>query len=199
MPDYDIRIVTTGNVLDYGSDPWIVEQLKNENGIGCSQWARLFWLQQLGGIYVDMDQEAVKRWDPLLEDRFFAAHLGGEPSPGFFAGCHGKEEFIGNGMMGSVPGHLFLQEQLWYLSHLDVKDKQFGNESGPRMITNLLRKRGWVGGDCYHRFPGNIVIYPHTVFYPYFWKEKFTPECIKPDTLAVHHWASSWDQHGEEH
>ena len=30
------------------------------------------------------------------------------------------------------------------------------------------------------------------VFHPYNWNQSFTPDCLQPDTLAVHHWASAW-------
>lgn len=29
-------------------------------------------------------------------------------------------------------------------------------------------------------------------FYPYHYTEKYYPECIKPNTYCVHHWAGSW-------
>ena len=186
MPDYDIRIVSEANILDYGQDDWIVEQLRRGNGIGASQWARVFWLYQLGGVYVDMDQEAVQRFDSLLtQDAFFCGHLR-------------KEPFIGNGIIGAPAGHPILMEQVRYLCGLDVADPQFGNESGPRMLTKILHKSGWKGGDQLATVgsgPDIVTVYPHQVFYPYSWKEPFSLACIRPETIAVHHWASSWDQH----
>lgn len=184
MPDWDIRIVSTGNILDYGGDYWILEQLKTKHGIGASQWARLWWLYTLGGVYVDMDQEAVKRFDPLLDGTFFCGHFGP------------LDPFVGNGIIGAPAGHPFLKEQLEYLCDLDVKDPQFGNESGPRMVTRLLSQYGWDGKNEHtYLEQANITVYPDTVFYPYHWTERYTPRCIRPETVAVHHWASSWDQH----
>jgi hypothetical protein len=179
MPDYDIRIVSTANILDYGSDDWITEQLRTSNGIGASQWSRLFWLYRLGGVYVDMDVEAVRRFDSLLSDRFFCGHEGGD-------------DYVNNAVIGAPAGHPFLLEQLEYLKRLDVADPQFGNESGPRMLTNLLRKKGLVVNRS--GVLDEIEVYPSSVFYPYFWNEKLTPQRIQPDTIAIHHWASSWDQ-----
>ncbi len=183
MPDYDIRIVSEANILDYGSDGWIREQLRVGNGIGASQWARLHWLHAIGGIYVDMDVEAVQRFDGLLDDTFFVAH-------------EGADNYANNAVMGAPAGHPFLARQLETLRHLDVTDPQFGNNSGPRMVTRLLREAGWQNRDTLAVLPDQaITVYPHTLCYPYFWRERFTPSCIKADTVAVHLWASSWDQH----
>lgn len=180
MPDYDIRIVSIGNIFDYGSDPWAEAQLRAMNGIGLSQWVKVWWLEKIGGVSLDMDQEAVTRFDRLLDGTYFTGHFGSEP-------------YVGNGITGAPQGHPFLREQIAYLPTLDTSDPQFGNESGPRMVTRLLKDKGWHGRDEYCRMEG-ITVYPHQTFYPYHWRERFHPKCIKPDTVAMHHWASSWDQ-----
>jgi Glycosyltransferase like family 2 len=180
MPDYDIRIVSIGNLFEYGSEPWAEAQLRAMNGIGLSQWVKLFWTYQIGGVSLDMDQEALARFDGLLDATYFTGHFGAEP-------------FVGNGITGAPKGHPFLLEQLAHLGTLDVTDPQFGNESGPRLVTKLLKARGWDGTDRHQRM-GDITIYPHQTFYPYHWREQFTPACVTPETVAVHHWASSWDQ-----
>ncbi len=186
MPDYDIRIVSEANSLDYGQDDWIVEQLRTRNLIGASQWARLKWPFELGGVYVDMDVEAVQRFDGLLDDTFFVAHEGGD-------------QYANNAVMGSPAGHPFLTTQLEMLRTLDVSDPQFGNNSGPRMVTRLLKASGWHGrNERAVLVKDAITVYPHTLCYPYFWRERFTPTCLKPDTVAVHHWSSSWDQHNPQ-
>jgi mannosyltransferase OCH1-like enzyme len=186
MPDYDIRIVSFANILDYGCDPWVGRRLAEGNFIGASQWARVWWLLKLGGVYVDMDVEAVQRFDELRAHRFFVGHEGGD-------------EIINNAIMGSEPGHPFLQEMLEYLHQFTtpkaLRDPQFGNETGPRMITKLAMARRWNRRDEYQMLSEGVAVYPSPVFYPYFWKGKgFTPDCVTSDTIAIHHWASSWCQ-----
>ena len=179
MPDYDIRIISSGNVFDYGSDPWAEQQRSADNLIGLSDWARLQWLRALGGIYVDMDVEAVARFDSLLDGTFFAGMFGADP-------------FVGTGVLGCPAGHPFVTDLLGAMSRLNM-GAYVGNDSGPRLITRLLNERGWRGQ------PGSVgpslTVHQPSAFYPYYWNERFTSARVTPETLAVHHWASSWDQH----
>lgn len=169
MPDYEIRIISMENVFYHGSSPWACQQMKNGNLIGVSDWARLWWLYVLGGVYVDMDLEALQRFDHLLLDDLFVGHFGLEP-------------FVGNGVIGARPSHPLLSDLLDRMEHLDML-QYTGNDSGPRLLTNAL-----------YQSRGAERIYPREVFYPYHWSEQYSPDCIKPETVAVHHWASSWDQ-----
>lgn len=171
MPDYEIIVVERRD-LEVSDDPWLHKQLEDGRFIGASQWARLHWLFHRGGIYVDMDVEALKRFEPLRHDTVFFGIQ--------------KDGFVNNAIMGSVPGHPFFEEQLAYIKTCDPNDPQFGNETGPRMVTKLLQK---------HPRP-DVHIYPPEVFYPYHWNERMTPSCVTPNTLAVHHWAGSWCQNG---
>ena len=172
MPDYRITVIRRDDLLPR-SDPWLHARMAEGNFIGASQWARLQYLYEVGGIYVDMDVEAVKSFDSLLNQQTFFGIQ--------------KDNFINNAIMGSVPGHPFFEKQMAYIKTCNPQDPQFGNETGPRMVTRLLREYS----DS-ERAQYGIAIYPSEVFYPYHWTEKFTPACIRPETLAVHHWASSW-------
>lgn len=184
MPDYDIQIVSFGNILAHGSDLWIERMLSTGNFIGASQWARVHWLNVLGGIYVDMDVEAVQRFDGLLDRSYVIGHEGGDP-------------IANNAIMASVPGHPFLKMQMDYLhgftTSAQLNDPQFGNETGPRMTTKLLRERyQWDAKDRIQLLADNLVVYPSPVFYPYFWTGTFDRSCVTPETVSIHHWASSW-------
>ena len=39
---------------------------------------------------------------------------------------------------------------------------------------------------------GEIVIFPKEYFYPYGFHEKYTDDCIKPETYGIHWWNDSW-------
>lgn len=171
MPDWEIIIVRHSDLITR-DDEWLQIQLREERWIGASQWARLQWLYEHGGIYVDMDVEAIRSFEDL---RHHSAFFGAQ-----------KDGFVNNAVMGSVPRHPFFAEQMDYIKTCDPLDPQFGNETGPRMVTKLLQQRQ-------HR---TVMIYPPAVFYPYHWDEPFSPNCIKPETVAVHHWAGSWCQNG---
>jgi mannosyltransferase OCH1-like enzyme len=171
MPNYEIIIIRHRDVITR-DDEWLQTQLREERWIGASQWARLQWLYEQGGFYVDMDVEAIRSFDDL---RHHAAFFGVQ-----------KDGFVNNAVMGAVAGHPFFAEQMAYIKTCDTKDPQFGNETGPRMVTKLLQQHP----------RRNVMVYPPAVFYPYHWNERFTPACVVPETIAVHHWAASWCQDG---
>lgn len=185
MPDYALDVVTLGNLYDLGRDPWVEARVAEGNFIGASQWARLRWLQEKGGIYVDMDVEAVQRFDALL------GHPLGDVS--LFLGHMGAAPFANNAVMGSVPGHAFLEMQMRHLLHqCDPADPEFGNASGPFMVTHLLQLLGWQERDANAVVAGTIAVHDSKTFHPYGWREAYTPACHAPHTVAVHHWGESW-------
>lgn len=183
MPDYDIQIVSLANITDLGGDPWIEARLEEGNFIGASQWARCHWLHEIGGIYLDMDVQAVRRFDDLRENKFFCGHEGGD-------------SFANNAVMGSESGNWFVRQQLDYVkgfvSKAQLDDPQFGNETGPRMLTTLLMSHGWKRDQDATQIVKDLTVYHSRYFYPYFWTQQFDTSCIERDTYAVHRWASSW-------
>lgn len=181
MPDYEIVVVTSANILRLGGDDWIRTQLADGNFIGAYQWVILEWMHRLGGIFLDMDVEAVKPFDELLGEKFFAGHEGGD-------------DYANNAITGAEANHPMLVEQMRRLKRLDTSHPEFGNNSGPRLLTEMLAERGWHRRNETWR-SDDLTVFKSDVLYPYFWRDRFTPECVTPDTVAIHHWASSWDQH----
>lgn len=186
MPDYDIRIVTLGNLFEFEHDPWIEARVAEGNWIGASQWARLSYLKHLGGIFFDADVEAIRRFDPLLPDHgvFHVGHLGN------------GQTFANNAIMVCRPQHPFLDVLMQGIQRQDPRNPEFGNLTGPFLLSSILRAAGWdgqdrnalvtVGGD-------EIAVHRSAVFHPYNWNQHFDRAVhVQPDTLAVHHWASSW-------
>ncbi len=168
MPSWDIRIVTADNLFYMGEDAWCRARMAEGNFIGASTWARYVWLQKLGGVYVDMDVEAIQAFDSLLRERFVVGRQ--------------KDKFLNAAIIGAEAQHPFLDLLLAGMKRCDPANLQFGNECGPRLLTKLLKKKP----------RRDVTIKPPAVFYPYHWDEPFNPACVTPDTVAVHHWASVW-------
>lgn len=175
MPDYEIKILNLETVV---KDDYMKARLADKNYLMAGHWARLTELLTNGGIYVDIDIEAVKRWDDLLENDFFLGH-------------EGKDNHANNAIMGSVAGSPFVKEMLEYTRTFPLSHPEHPNETGPRMVTKLLKAMGWDGIDK-DKMLGFVKIYNSKRFYPYFWDEKFTPECVTPETYAIHRWCGSW-------
>jgi mannosyltransferase OCH1-like enzyme len=190
MPDYQITVVTYGDLRDK-SDPWLQDRLKEGNFIGGSQWARLAYLYEFGGIFCDADVMAVQRFDSLLETPFTVGHLGN------------GQRFANNAVMACEAGHPWLHEQMSAIHKANPQHPDFGNHTGPFMLSELLYKRGWSGEDREEIVElgknwGPVAVRRSAVFYPYNWNQRYSPECHQPDTLAVHHWASSWKAEADQ-
>jgi hypothetical protein len=184
MPDYEIVVVTLGNLFKAAApDDWVTACIRSGRFIGASQWARLQFLNRYGGIFLDADVEAVQRFDSLLHTGYTLGHLGN------------GQQFANNAIMATCAEHPFLAEQFDYLTTQTdpLKDgPDFGNASGPFMVSNLLRQKGWDGADKDTEVHG-ITVRRSAVFHPYNWNQSYDPALhLQPDTLAVHHWASSW-------
>ena len=179
MPDYEVVVVTLGNLFAHGEDQWCADRVREGNFIGCSQWARLRFLQARGGVFLDSDVEAVQRFDSLLSGGCTVGHLGN------------GQRLANNCVMAAPAGHPFLSEQLAHIRGCDPRHPDFGNNTGPFMMTQLLARRGWDGEDRDAQ-AGEVTVRRSAVFHPYSWNVGFTPECVQPDTIAIHHWASSW-------
>ncbi len=167
MPLWEIRVVTAENLFELGYDAWCHARMDEGNFIGASTWVRYYWLQQLGGVYVDMDVEAIQSFDPLIHQSFVVGRQ--------------KDKKINTAVIGAEVGHPLLRQLLTGMKRCDPKNPQFGNECGPRLMTRMLKI-----------VPKNVVVSPPEVFYPFHWNEELTPDCLTPSTLAVHHWASTW-------
>jgi mannosyltransferase OCH1-like enzyme len=190
MPDYQYTIITYGDLVDK-QDPWLRARLAEGNFIGASQWARLAYLYEYGGIFLDADVQAIKRFDELLETPFTLGHLGN------------GQRFANNAVMACHREHPWIHEHMAGIKRADPRHPDFGNHTGPFMVTELLKKRGWSTEDRDEiveigREEGSVSVRRSAVFHPYSWNESFGPEVIKHDTIAVHHWASSWKPEAEQ-
>ena len=159
-----------------------------KNAIGAKNWAkvsdyvRLWALREFGGIYLDADVELLKPLDDLL---WFACFCGFQsPDP---------VRMLNSAVIGSEQGH-----GLPTILCSILKNKYTGLErddsTGPGIITEYLSPF-LIGADINSRrgsFEVNCMVLAKNEFYPYAWNEKFTPDCIKPETIGVHHWDLSW-------
>ena len=183
LPDYSVTIITRENLFDHGESVMVRDWYAR--GYFTMNWATPFWLQQQGGIYLDMDVEIMQRFDWLHDEQCF---LGRE-----------TDGFANAAMVGAVAGHPFLAELLHRLPGCDIEEQ---NEGGPRLYTRVLRDFGWSGANVTERVSvrgSSVLVLKDDVMYPFLWNEPFETRQSKitPDTVAVHHWASSWNQTAE--
>lgn len=174
MPDYEIIEITLDNCPH---NKWVDEALNNKKYILAGHYARCQKLYETGGIYFDIDIEAIKRFDDLLDNDFF---IGVE-----------RKDVVNNAAFGSCKGNPILQQCMTYMENMPINSPNIELETGPRMFSNIIKGMGWDGNNINTKI-NNIQIYNNKYFYPYSYLEKYYPACRTEDTHAIHHWGYTW-------
>lgn len=160
--------------------PYMQTAFKNKKWANLSNFTRLWVLQNHGGIYLDTDIEVLKTFDPLLTNNCF---LGFEDVHVTWDGC------VNNAVIGAVPHHPFITE----LKDRLIKDfdgLEAAHFSSPHLTTRLLKEKGL--SEYKEQYIEDVHVFPIEFFYPYSWHQKFTPQCVKPNTFCIHHFEKSW-------
>ena len=144
-----------------------------------SDYARLWVLQNYGGIYLDTDVEVLKPLDMFLTHECF---FGFESDNGVAPGL----------IMGSRPGHPILKELMKY-----YEKNSFINEYGTfntyttvQNCTDVLVRHGLTLDSTRRQTIDGIVVYEKTVFCPDA-KMRSTGNYLA-STYTAHHYAASW-------
>ncbi len=174
MPDYAIHQITLQNVK---RGPFVNKAIELKNYALAGHYARVQELYDNGGIYFDIDVEAVKRFDPLLNQKLV---LGAETA-----------WTINNAVIVAEKGHSYLKECMDYMDNIPFDIKKIELETGPIMFTKLMKDRNWTPGAT--GVFKDIVIMAPKFFYPYCWNEFYTPGCVTSNTYSIHHWSNSWN------
>jgi mannosyltransferase OCH1-like enzyme len=124
-------------------------------------------LRQLGGVIVDMDMEAIRPIDPLLE--------------GVVAfGIRGKR--IPTSVLGAVPHHPFFEQVVERLRETVDNRSPSSDQAGPALLERVADE--YDGGDLTF-FPSRAFFSPFTIEPP------IRPDAF-PEIYAVHHHFESW-------
>ena len=179
MPDYQVKEICLANIT---RSPFVEEAIRRGKYSVAGHYGRCQRLYETGGIYFDIDVEAVRRFDDILDVQFFV-------------GCE-TDTRVNNAVIGSKPGHEFIKMALDFMDAFDFDNPgKFGIEieTGPEMFTSIAKYYGWQEKDLF-QWLANIgaAVFDSSVFYPYYFDEKYYPGCVNMTTYAVHHWAKTW-------
>ena len=83
--------------FDINSSTWVKESFENKKYAFAADYIRLFAVYNYGGIYLDMDVEVLKKFDPLLEEEYMFAYES-QNNKWIEAGCFGAVKH--NGFIG---------------------------------------------------------------------------------------------------
>jgi len=170
------------NESNIPNSKYLINAIKNKKWSNVSNYIRLYALITEGGIYLDTDIELIKEFDSeLINSDLF---LGFE-----------SNYWCNSAVLGATKGNSFLIEALIEYELL-FDGVEESNLSGPRFITNYLRKYDkLIYSDNIQTIKildSTVKILPKRYFYPYNYNEHFLPSCIKTDTVCVHHWTKLW-------
>jgi len=145
-----------------------------------SDVARYEILHKFGGVYVDCDVEPLKPFEPLIDARGFA-------------GWEQQKQFVGNTVMGSVPGNPF------FLAVTDaIVDSTKANSgraatwmTGPRVVTSVYNS--WQN-------KSDLIVHNQGHFFPYSYLDLRKPGEPSardyPNAYSVHHWGHQRELRG---
>lgn len=146
-------------------------------------------LYRFGGLYVDTDFECLQPFDELHHRCDF--YVGAYPDAG------GGSCYVFNGLIGSAPEHPILKRCIKGIRSNNCKKLNRPDDimkrTGPMHLTQCLRAALKAGDEI-----GRCVPFPPVYFYP--WpgvlrhdkSRQFIEMFIRPESLAIHHWAVSW-------
>lgn len=152
---------------------------------------RYFWMYHFGGLYVDLDFEALKSIEPLLLNQ--KTVIGLEPEDHLkrpFLQKYGFKHILCNALMASVPKAPFWEFMvLQLIKHHKEEDPLAA--TGPFCLTQ--------GYDSF-KDKSSISLIPSELLYPIYEGASFnhlknkseTNSPISNEAYGIHHWAGSW-------
>lgn len=182
-PDWEYKLWTDDDIEEFGLECIDVYKASKNYGMK-SDILRCEVLKRYGGVYVDTDFGAIQRLDPFIY------------ANDFFAGMPDQKS-ICNAIIASAPNHPVINAMLDSIKTLKNPGKDIFSETGPILLTKKVMK--YLKETPKHR----MCIYPCSFFFPLpsrmhkdFWNGKVTPGqlngLIKPESYAIHYWATSW-------
>jgi hypothetical protein len=147
--------------------------------------ARLQILHKYGGIYLDVDIQVIKPFDPLLSHKCF---VGLE-----------NDSYVGNAVIGAEPENGFIEAALDAIRHDKVGVEKMDPSYGPVVLTDiLLQKRRTVATNGVAKFPGDdVFVAPKQYFHPLDWdlpqsERNNLKNYLTPETICIHLFDHSW-------
>lgn len=167
LPGYEF-VLWNFDRFDKQSSEWVSEAFDSKKYAFAADYIRLYAVYTCGGIYMDMDIEVVRNFEPLLDGSLMMAYEN-DNKDGIEAGCFGAEK--GNAVVGEIleyyGGRRFIKD-----------DGSFDTLPLPRIMYRYTS-----------RHP-ELRIYEKD----YFTVKNFRTGAIDKTerTYAVHHFAGSW-------
>ncbi len=175
-PDWQI-IEWNEDSFDINSVRFVREAYENKKWAFVSDYARLYALASMGGVYMDTDVELIRGIDSFLEHNAFT---------GFEDKTH-----IPTGIMACEKDFPLIKLWMEYYSERPfvLEDGSLSMETNTRIITRTMSERGFEFNNKLQIVDG-MAFYPSDYFCP---KDNVTDKIkITKNTYAIHHFQRSW-------
>lgn len=182
-PDWTVKVWTDADAASFRLTNQIAFDRAQNYGEK-SDILRYEILYRIGGLYVDTDFECLQSFDDLHKSCEFYTGIGQSINPQLWIG-----------LIGSRPGHPILKATIDNL-RMGPGDQDFErimNDTGAYLFTRMFFE---IAPNCPH---GTIIPFPVTYFYPFPGGqrhrkdyENIKREFIKPNTMAIHYFSTSW-------
>lgn len=170
-PDYEIIEINESN-FDVNYCQFTKEAYQNGQMAFVSDVARIWVINKYGGIYLDTDVEALKSFDPLLDNHQFWA----------------KEDagYVATGLgFGSETDDPILNQILLKYSTLSFNSSSLASISTTQIVSKILRKYGLKNNRKFNRLSSSALIYPPYYFAPlHYWGGGK----VNSKSFTVHHY-----------
>lgn len=181
MPDWEYKLWNEDS-FDVNMMPYTAEAYQAKKYAFVSDVARLWALEKFGGLYMDVDFEVFKSFEPLLSNRAFAGYEGSKRQPVMMGVCatepHGQ--WIRE-LLDLYSGRPFILED----GTLDLKP----NTS---FITDNMEKNGFIS-DGKEKDYLDLHVYPVDYFCPI---QTSGEDLTSANTYCIHRGLHSWSESG---
>lgn len=209
MPDYEL-VLWDKNRFDITSVPFVEEACKVKKWAFASDYIRMYAIYTEGGIYMDTDVYAVKRFDDLLHNGFFTS-LEYDKIGAINQNAYELLDEDGNlkssehriftrsigiqaAVLGGIKGHSFAKSCIdWYKEkHFILPDGTYYNKIiSPAIFADVAIEYGFRYKDELQKLKDNFVVYPSYIF--------AASSILKEErTYAIHCCYGSWKEKLQE-
>ena len=187
LQGYEIKRWDQSN-FDIAMVPYVKQAIDQKMWAFAADFIRLYALHEEGGIYLDCDVFLRRSLDAFLGNAFFSSV---EYHPDMLEEFNAtKGVGILSALLGSVPGHPFLNDCMEYYRENDFISCEYQLASGkiaPEVLADTATKYGFEYKDEQQKLREDILIYPSTVF-------ASTPKLSTRRSFAIHYCAGSWKE-----
>lgn len=138
---------------------------------------RLLAIYEYGGIYLDIDVQLLKPLDYLLYTNFVGIEA---------------FNYVNGAILAFEPKHRLIKRVLDFYSNEVMQSQMFIIPEVIKHCISELYHQDDFSPDQNYVFE-DLTLFSKKYFYPFYYNEEFTLDCISKNTYSIHWWRGSWN------